>query len=171
MAAALAIVVAGLSLSGTRFIGRSIELISDSQSVRLGLFQIARDAIETFPWTGWGLGSFAPIYSIFQPVSLSLNFDKTHNTYLESAMELGIPFSFVLILSILAPALRCVRGLAERRQNTQYSAAAVGATFLIGIQSTIDFGVQIPAVAVAFSAVLGIGWAQSWSSRTAEDIS
>jgi O-antigen ligase len=111
------------------------------------------------------MGSFESLYSVFQPTSLYLSFDKAHNTYLENALDLGIPISLAIVLAVAAPALRCLRGLRERSRDAHFCAAAVGATVLIALHSTVDFGIQIPAVAVAFSAILGVGWAQSWSSR------
>src|SRR5262249_17271715 len=132
---------------------------------RLALYDLAVNAIYMKPWTGWGLGSFEPLFSAFQPASLLLRYDKAHNVYLESAMELGIPMTCLLLVAIAAIAARCVRGMRDRRRDRQFSAAAFGSTVFLGLHSLVDFGVQIPAVAIAYAAILGLGWTHSWSSR------
>lgn len=144
---------------------RYLDLFDRGDSNRIALFELAIKQIEARPWTGWGLGSFPTLYSIFQPPTVPLVFDKTHNIYLENASDLGIPAALLLTLAVIALAIRCLRGLRERSRDLPYPAIAVGATILIGLQSLVDFGIQMPAVAVTFSTLLGVGWAQSWSSR------
>ncbi|KKM69395.1 hypothetical protein LCGC14_1451270, partial [marine sediment metagenome] len=36
---------------------------------------------------------------------------------------------------------------------------------LVGVHSMVDFSLQIPAIGATFALILGIGCAQSWSSR------
>ena len=37
---------------------------------------------------------------------------------------------------------------------------------MIGVQSLFDFNLQIPAIALTYAAILGLGVAQAFSSRT-----
>jgi len=53
-----------------------------------------------------------------------------------------------------------------RSRDSELPAIGLAATLFIGAQSLVDFGVQIPAVAFTYSALAGIGWAQSFSSRS-----
>lgn len=158
----LLVISIALAIGGEGVLRRSLALFTDEESARTHLFTLTVDAISIHPWAGWGLGSFEPLYSAFQPASLYLQFDKAHNTYLENALDLGIPISLTLLLAIASPAIRCARGLYERRRDTQFAAAAVGSSVLLAVHSIVDFGIQIPAIAVTYSAILGIGWAQSW---------
>ncbi len=159
------VVVVALLAVGEGVLRRSLMFLTEGEPTRPQLFELAAKAIALRPWTGWGLGSFESLFGIFQPASIHLVFNKAHNTYLENALDLGIPASLLLVVAIAAPALRCARGLRERSRDTQFAAAAIGATIFMAAHSIVDFGSQIPAVAVAFSAMLGVGWAQSWSSR------
>ncbi len=159
------VIAATMIIGGESVIRRFLVLLSEGETDRSQVFALTIDAITVSPWVGWGLGSFSSLYPVFQPTSVPLIFDKAHNTYLENALDLGIPAALLLLVAIVSPVFRCVRGLRERRRDTQYAAAAVGAAIHLGLHSTVDFGAQIPVVAVAFSAILGVGWAQSWSSR------
>lgn len=158
-------IVVPLIASSEHVVRRFVGLIDQGDPDRMRLLYLAFDLITSSPWTGFGLGSFEPLYSIFQPVGLMLSFDKAHNVYLETMADVGIPVAILAIAAVGAPAARCVLGLRDRRRDTQFAAAAFGATVLVALHSLVDFGVQIPAVAVAFAAILGTGWAQSWSSR------
>lgn len=134
------------------------------------LYNVALDWISQRPWSGWGLGSFQSLYSIMQPASVQMYFDKTHDTYLELLLDLGIPFGLVLPLVVLSLAARCAWGLRERARHQEFPAVAISATVLVGIHSMFDFSLQIPAVALTYTVLLAIGWTQSWSSRQPEGL-
>jgi O-antigen ligase len=164
------VVVFGLLLSlpsaGTmldRFAGLALGAVEHE---RIEVYGMALDAIALRPWTGWGLGSFAGVYSLLQPIDLANKFfDLAHNTYLELAVELGVPFGAVLPLIVLSIGGRCAVGLRERSRHRELPALAIAATALVGVHALVDFSIQMPAVALTFAAILGVGWAQSWSSR------
>ena len=52
-----------------------------------------------------------------------------------------------------------------RRENELIPCVAAGIAFLIGVDSLVNFSVQLEAIGVTFMAVLGAGVAQSYSSR------
>lgn len=54
-----------------------------------------------------------------------------------------------------------------RRKNRIYPLVGIGTTMLVGAHSSMDFSLQIPAVALTYSVLLGITLAQSFSSRNA----
>lgn len=158
-------IVVPLIASGEHVVRRFLGLVDQGDPDRLHLLDLTLNLISSSPWTGWGLGSFAPLYSVFQPIGLVLSFDQAHNVYLETAADVGIPVAILAVAAVAAPAVRCVLGLRERRRDTQFAAAAFGSAILLALHSLVDFGLQIPAVAVVFAAILGAGWGQSWSSR------
>lgn len=155
-----------ISLSGEMLISRLIALSKVADSDRIALYRLSLSAIALHPWVGWGLGSFEGIYSLLQPPQIELSYDMAHNVYLESAIELGLPAAFGLMLAIMLPAVTCLKGIFRRRRNAHYPALGLAAALLIAIHSLFDFSVQIPAVATTFASILGLGWAQSRSSRT-----
>jgi len=157
-----------LIIGGEGVIKRSFGLLIEGDRDRVSLFGLSLQAISLRPWTGWGVGSFEVIYSIFQTPALVPQYDKAHNTYLENAMDLGIPASILLEVAIFLVAVRCFRGMRSRTHHAHYPAIGFGCTVLVGLQAFVDFGVQIPAVAGLYAALLGMSWAQSWSSRQVE---
>jgi O-antigen ligase len=87
-----------------------------------------------------------------------------HNTYLEVFQGLGLLFGSMLVASIALLAQRCVKGAMNRQEN-EIACIAAGIAFLVGAHSLVDFSLQIQAVGVTFMALLGVGVAQSQSSR------
>ena len=115
--------------------------------------------------TGTGLGSFAEIFPLYQPLTVVGFVDLAHDDYLENALELGVPAACLLFGSVLYLAGRCLLGVFRRRRDVIYPCAGVAATVLIGVHSALDFSMQIPAVAVLYAVMLGIGVAQSVNTR------
>jgi O-antigen ligase len=113
---------------------------------------------------GTGLGTFKHVYAAYQPQAVGLLIDLAHNDYLENVLELGVPAATIFYLALLLLVLECVGGLLRRRRDAIVPCAAVAASVLVGSHSTVDFSMQMPAVAVIYAAFLGIGVAQSASS-------
>ena len=161
----VAFALAMLAVSGEMLVTRLVALINFGDADRIALYSLSLEAIALHPWVGWGVGSFEGVFSVLQPASIKLVYTQAHNTYLESAIELGIPAACLLVLSVALPAARCALGVFQRKKDAHYPALGFGAAVLVGLHSLVDFSIQIPAIAVAFSAILGLGWAQSQSSR------
>lgn len=133
---------------------------------RKDLYMVTIDAIRDRPYLGSGLGTYRE--AIYPYLTDDLLTDRSwfdaHNTYLEKALELGLPAATALFATILLLTLSCWRGLRRRRRNHVYPAIAVSASCLIAAHSLLDFSVEIPAIAASFALLLGIGVAQSFSS-------
>lgn len=135
---------------------------------RADVYELTADAIMTAPWTGSGFGTFANVLTAFQARTKNVQpiWDKAHNTYLENALELGIPAAIALNLSILLVALRALKGMRSRKRDWTIPGIGVAATIVVGLHSLVDFSLQIPAVSVLYAFILGLAVAQSWSSRS-----
>jgi len=166
LASALAVIVTAVGVFGGDMVVRYFALVEAGDRTRSELLTLALAAIQQRPWIGWGLGSYSEVYSLLQPVAINIRYDKAHNTYLEWAMDLGVPAAALATSVFVMIAVRCARGVAERARDSELPAIGLAATLFIGAQSLVDFGVQIPAVAFTYSALAGIGWAQSFSSRS-----
>jgi O-antigen ligase/polysaccharide polymerase Wzy-like membrane protein len=155
--------VIGLVAGGSMI--RKISYFQRADSAdRLIIWQAAVDAIRGSPVWGWGLGSFADIYAVYQPKQIIQPNDKAHSTPLETVVELGIPGAVPAWLVVLIPWVVCLRGAWRRRRRHRYLPAAAFAISGIAIlHSMVDFSLQIPAIAFLVSAFLGMGWAQSFS--------
>jgi len=136
---------------------------SDSAN-RLVSWRAAVVAIGQSPWLGWGLGSFNDIYAILQPLEIPQTNDKAHSTPLETIVELGIPAAIPALMTVLLPWLVCLRGALQRRRQRWLPAAAFAISGIAIVHSTVDFSLQIPAVAFWVSAFLGLGWAHAFGA-------
>jgi O-antigen ligase len=144
---------------------RKISYFQQSDSAdRVIIWRTAVKAIRESPWWGWGLGSFADIYAVYQPHEIVQPNDKAHSTPLETVVELGIPGAVAAWLVVLIPWVVCFQGALRRRRRHRYlPAAAVAISGIAILHSTVDFSLQIPAIGFLVSAFLGMGWAQAFA--------
>lgn len=136
-------------------------------AVRAWIHAQAAKAVPEAPMTGTGYGSFESVFAGLRDAEwIKLrHIDKAHNTYIELAVEFGLPATLLFLALPAWITYRCLRGQAERQRNAIYPAVAVAASVLVGVHSLFDFSLQIPAVAFAYALILGTGFAQSWKSR------
>jgi O-antigen ligase len=133
--------------------------------LRTVFWNAASHMIGDAPWTGLGLGGFEKAYPLFADHLYPFNMDKTHNDYLELAQGLGLPATIAWFGSVLLLAIMCLRGIFVRKRHRIYALVAVSAAALVSFHAIFDFSLQIPAVSLTFAAILGMGAAQSFSSR------
>ena len=100
-----------------------------------------------------------------QSVSTWGKWEMAHNTYLEVFQGLGLLFGSMLVASVVLLVLRCVKGAMTRQESETIPCVAASVAFLLGVQTLVDFSLQMQAIAITFMAVLGAGVAQSESSR------
>jgi O-antigen ligase len=163
----VAVAIAIGLLAGGQMIRKISSFEQADTANRLIIWRTAAKAIGDSPWWGWGLGSFADIYAVYQPKEIVQPNDKAHSTPIETVVELGIPGAIPAWLVVLIPWAICLRGAWRRRRRHRYLPAAAFAISSIAIlHSTVDFSLQMPAIGFVVSAFLGMGWAQAFS-RTA----
>ena len=133
---------------------------------RTAAYALALDLIRARPLFGHGYGSFEQLFMLNDDERFSgLIWDKAHNTYLEHAAELGLPAALALYAGMLLLFLYLLSGIFRRRRDQIYPLVATAATILVAVHALVDFSLQIPAVAVTYAAVLGVGVAQARSPR------
>jgi O-antigen ligase len=133
--------------------------------VRPVLWSAAWRMIEGSPWIGLGLGTFEDAYPMYATNVFPFVMDKAHSDYLEFAAGVGLPAAIVWWGAFTWFTVRCFQGVRERRRNRSYALVGGAASILIGMHSCADFSLQLPAVALLYAILLGIGVAQSYSSR------
>ena len=163
--AAVILLAAGLGvflMSGEGWLDR-LTATDLEREARLLRYEQTWQAIESAPWTGYGTGSFEQTFPLFAD-HRTINTDKVHNDWLETMFDLGLPAALIWFAVLGVLGLRCVTGFFRRERDHLYPAVGVSACVLIGLHSLVDFSLQIPAVAVTFAVILGVGVAQSRSS-------
>lgn len=134
-------------------------------SGRPELIALTRSAIATAPLIGSGYGSFETVFPMYRDTSLPgpMNYEMAHSTYLELAMEIGIPAAVAMVLTLLWFAVIALLGAFRRERDRSLPGLAVAASVLVAVHSALDFSLQIPGVQYLFAALLGLGVAQAFS--------
>ncbi|WP_459866134.1 O-antigen ligase family protein [Endothiovibrio diazotrophicus] len=134
---------------------------------RTELFRLTLQAIADAPWLGHGGGSFADVIQLYLDRSLpeSVRWAHAHNSYLEFALELGLPALLGLLALIGWLVGQCVAGLSRRRRDRIYPAVGIAATVVVGLHALVDFSIQLPGVVIPYLTLLGVAYAQSWPFR------
>jgi O-antigen ligase len=132
---------------------------------RVIVFENVRHGIAENPWLGFGYGTFADSFRLYDRIESPVHYDRAHNTWLENLFELGVPGALALFAAIGGLAVVCLRGVRRRHRDWAYPALGVAASVLAGVHGLLDFSLQIPAVAILYACIMGVGCAQAWSSR------
>lgn len=152
-----------LAIAGNTIVDKIARASDGGDRIRIWL--AALQAIRMSPWLGWGLGSFADIYAVLQPDGLPMANDLAHSTPLETMVEIGVPMALFGYAVVLIPCGVALFGALARRQEHRYLPGAAFAIALIPIlHSMVDFSLQMPAIAFVVSALLGLGWTQTFSA-------
>lgn len=136
---------------------------------RLKVYAATVQMIETHPWLGSGLGTFRWVFPAYRPSDISVVglWDRAHNTTLELAAEMGLPFAAAVTLCWAAMLTVLFWGIKNRRRDNILPAVAFWSGFIAAVHSQLDFSLQIPGFAIVVLTLIGMGLAQSASSRGA----
>ncbi len=144
---------------------RRLAQTSVATEARVKVFELTSRAVGDAPVLGTGYGTFEDVFQMYRDDRLYKRVDKAENTYLENALELGVPAAAALFAAIGTLFAICLSGVRRRRRDAIYPCIGVAATAMVAVQSVVEFSLQIPAVAVTYSLMMGAACAQSWSSR------
>lgn len=130
---------------------------------RIAAWEMTLQAIAERPLLGYGHGAYQELFFLAHGPELGRVgiFDHAHNDYLQTAAELGLPAAGALWLALMLLWGLCLTGAIARRRRRLYPLVASTAGVLVGLHALTDFSLLMPAVAMTFAAILGIGCAQS----------
>ena len=164
------VVITALAVAGIAFYLTSEALLDRinrtniTTEERLAVYANVNRAIGDNPVLGFGYGTFADSFRLYDQNESAVHYDRAHNTWLENAFEMGIPAALALYLALGGLALTCLKGVRRRHRDWVYPATGVAASVLVGVHAMVDFSLQIPAVALLYALIMGVACAQSWSS-------
>lgn len=153
-----------LAISGSGVTARMSELIENA-GPRRQIYILALQALAERPWLGTGLGTFDNLFRLMRGEDFGASeptYDVAHNSYLEMAVEAGLPAATLLYAALAVMVVVFLHGARERRRAVIYPCSGLGVVTLFGIHSLVDFSLQIPAIAATFAAICGVAYAQSW---------
>jgi O-antigen ligase len=130
---------------------------------RIAAWKMTLAAIAERPLLGYGHGAYQELFLLKHDPELGRIgiFDHAHNDYLQAVAELGLPAAGALLIALLMLWGLCIAGAVTRRRRLLYPLVASASGVLVGLHAVTDFSLLMPAVAMTFAAILGIGCAQS----------
>lgn len=140
--------------------GNGGQASGDSFQERIGPGLGALAALKDYPVFGTGGGTFYVAFPRYRADASTGFFDHAHLDYAEFASDGGIVGILCLLgfgLGSLAMALQVLK----TRSNPLYRGVAFGAFMgmvAIGLHTTVEFMLQIPAVALAFVTLCALPW-------------
>ncbi len=162
-AGGLAIALVALLVVGQGLIAR-LSPETFAQDERVAIWRVAMDMIRDAPWTGHGLNTFADLFPMYRTEAIQHSYIRAHSTYLELAVEWGIPAAVLWFTGLFLIGVQLVRGAATRQQHAIFPLLALAALVQAGAHAALDFSFQTPANAVTLAVLLGLGLAQSYRS-------
>jgi hypothetical protein len=125
------------------------------------------EMIRDFPWLGSGLGTYRWVFPEYRSGDIPSYgvWEQAHNSTLEATAEMGIPFALLLGIGWLASLVVLFRGMLGRNRDAILPTAAFWIGLLVILHSQVDFPLQVPGFALAVCPLLGMGMAQSFSSK------
>jgi O-antigen ligase len=134
---------------------------------RLAVYALTWRAILDAPWTGTGYGAFQDVLKMYRDNTLPPPYfwDRAHDTYLELLQGLGIPVSVIFMLGTGSLVQRCASSSVTAREDVMAPLAAAAGSVIVFTHALVDFSLQVQAVALTWSALIGSGVAQSWQKH------
>jgi O-antigen ligase len=123
--------------------------------------------LDDYPLFGTGGGTFYTAFTRYRGHDIGAYFDHVHNDYVQYLTDTGIIGAALFGLLILA-SLACAVLAQVRRRDPLARGVAFGVVMgiiAIGIHSTVDFNLQIPANTFIFMILLALGWISLYLNR------
>lgn len=168
---AVAVIVSlvwSLGLGGGELLERLMQT-SLAQEERPLVYDRVLAAIRDAGALGTGFGTFEEAFRFYRTSDIHGYFDMAHNTYLENVLELGLPVALALFGIFVWMLVICGIGIRQRRRDAVYPCVGFAATVLVAAHSSIDFSLQIPAIAATYALIMGAACGQCRSSRREGD--
>lgn len=125
---------------------------------RLEGLQVHWAAFLERPWTGHGLNTFKSLnlyYGSPENWDAISMIGAAHNVVLQHLEESGLIGAMLFAIMLAPPVFRSVRAAVGGRSGQVWSCLAVAATFFVFAHGMVDFGLNVPAIAALYAAMLG----------------
>jgi O-antigen ligase len=127
---------------------------------RILLWRSAVSLIKDYPLFGTGLGTFGFAYRRFQVIFPNMFVDHAHCDYIEFASDVGLLGSVLLFAPIFYLLGKMLRAFLSEQSRYRRSVllGCIGSVSAMLIHTLVDFNLQIPANALVFAVILGMGY-------------
>jgi O-antigen ligase len=100
--------------------------------------------VEEAPILGVGRGAFEPAFTRVHPASAKATFSHLENEYLQAVVDWGIAGALAIAAAMVFAGSVVIR----RWRNGPLAAGGIAAIAAIAVHSTVDFGLELPGVAL-----------------------
>jgi O-antigen ligase len=137
---------------------------------RDALYHQVWEAIMLRPWQGYGAGSFAGVFPVFEraPLRGDLYWDRAHSAYLSLWFELGVLAGSIPIAIVAMSLARTIWTL-RAPPNTMLAVAGISASVVFAVACLIDISGEMLANQLLFVAILALGIGRAGSDRTSAE--
>ena len=134
---------------------------------RLFYYAQALTVITDYPWTGTGYDTYPYVFYLYRGMEFEMNLRAihAHNTYLENALELGIPVALAFLFVFVKLFWLCYKGIRRRQSGFVLPAFGVSLTILIALHSLLDFSMEMPGIAATYAFLIALAITQCWPSQ------
>jgi putative inorganic carbon (HCO3(-)) transporter len=157
---AIDVALVGAWFGVERTVARIAETTVQNIEERADPSAYALQIVKDYPLVGTGGGTFYTVFTRYRGHDIEAFYDHAHNDYMQFLAETGVIGSLLIGLFALA-AIACAVLAQARRRDPLARGVAFGVVMgvtAIGIHSTVDFNLQIPANAFVFMLLLALGW-------------
>ena len=118
---------------------------------RVSVWGGAIEMIKDYPFWGGGPGTFATVFTQYQPPGFLQRYFKAHNDYLHFIAEVGLPLITIMIWMIVALYWKGLRKMQNPSRLVRgITIGALSGITAILVHSIGDFNLHIPANALLF---------------------
>lgn len=167
------LLIIDIAIVGTFFgVEKVADRLQNSSVEKESRDEVSRDSF--YMWldnsaTGIGAGSYQATYPVYKSadVTSAKVYDHAHNDYLQFLAELGLPAFLILLFAVLLCFYWAIYAVKKRRSRL-FQGLGFSATMgllAIGIHSTVDFNLQIPANAFMFVFLMALAVIARWGER------
>ncbi len=135
-------------------------VVFGESALRWEFWRITFKMIAANPLWGYGYGSFADVFQLFQPPEIFLMVGQAHSSYLETLSDFGIVFGSIGLVGLLIVMGRFVQVAVVRGEHNILVLLVAGVTVLSASHSLVDFSLQIPGLNQMILVLVGLGVAQ-----------
>ncbi len=116
---------------------------------KFAAWKSAVQLVEESPWIGVGRGAFEPSFTrVYADAGFS-TFSHAENAYVQAVVDWGIPGGVILAVTFAWFWIVALR----RWRDGPLAAGALGALGVVAVQSNVDFGVELLAIAAPITVV------------------
>ena len=126
---------------------------------RAAINHVSSKAIAANPWVGYGAGTYNEVYRMFVSTPNKVAIGHAHNSWLEIAVEKGLPATALWLLTLAIMAYKLAQTVVTSRGRYPQAATGLAALMLLGLHGWVDFSPHNPGVAVLMAVLMG--WAMA----------